>query len=38
MHEKFKIANAEHAWVAIKIAAGGNAPVAKDDDPIYMRK
>jgi hypothetical protein len=38
MHKKFKIANAEHAWAAIKIAAGGNAPVAKDDDPIYMRK
>jgi hypothetical protein len=38
MHEKFKIANAEHAWAAIKIAAGGNAPAAKDDDPIYMRK
>ena len=38
MHERFKVANAEHAWTAIKIAAGGHAPGANDDDPIYLRK
>jgi hypothetical protein len=38
MHEKFKVAGAEHAWAAIRIAADGHAPVTRDDDPIYMRK
>jgi hypothetical protein len=38
MHERFKVSNAENAWAAIKIAAGGNVPVAKDADPIYLRK
>ncbi|WP_076861775.1 hypothetical protein [Bradyrhizobium mercantei] len=38
MHEKFKIADAQNAWAAIKIAAGGNAPVTNDADPIYLRK
>jgi hypothetical protein len=38
MHEKFKVPNAENAWAAIKIAAGGNAPVGAENDPIFLRK
>jgi hypothetical protein len=38
MHEKFKVPNSENAWAAIKIAAGGNVPEPREDDPIYMRK
>jgi len=38
MHEKFKVAGAENAWAAIRIAAGGHAPVTTDPDPVYMRK
>jgi hypothetical protein len=38
MHEKFKVPNAENAWAAIKIAADGNVPEPREDDPIYMRK
>lgn len=38
MHEKFKVPNTENAWAAIKIAAGGNAPVGAENDPIFLRK
>ncbi len=38
MHEKFKVPGAENAWAAIKIAAGGNAPVGNEDDPVFLRK
>jgi len=38
MHQKFKVPNSENAWAAIKIAAGGNVPEPREDDPIHMRK
>lgn len=38
MHERFKVPNTENAWAAIKIAAGGNAPVGNEDDPVFLRK
>jgi hypothetical protein len=38
MHEKFKGPKSENAWAAFKIAAGGNVPEPREDDPIYMRK
>jgi hypothetical protein len=37
MHEKFKVPNAEHAWAAIKIAAGNNVPKPREDDPVHWR-
>jgi hypothetical protein len=37
MHEKFKMPNSQHAWAAIRIAAGNNVPKTRDDDPIYWR-
>jgi hypothetical protein len=30
--------NAEKAWAAIRIAAGGNVPDTRDDDPVFVRK
>ena len=38
MHQKFKVPNSENAWAAIKIAAGGNVPEPREDDPIHIRK
>jgi hypothetical protein len=33
-----KVPNSENAWAAIKIAAGGNVPEPREDDPIHLRK
>jgi hypothetical protein len=38
MRDRFKMPNAENAWAAIRIAAGGSVPDTRDDDPVYVRK
>lgn len=38
MRDRFKMPNAENAWAAIRIAAGGNVPDTRDDDPVLVRK
>ena len=38
MRDRFKMPNAEHAWAAIRIAAGNNVPDTRDDDPVYVRR
>jgi hypothetical protein len=30
--------NSENAWAAIQIAAGGNVPETREDDPVHVRK
>ncbi|MCL2716852.1 MAG: hypothetical protein FWD68_20410 [Alphaproteobacteria bacterium] len=38
IHRRFKVAGAEHAWAAIRIAAGGKEPIASRDDPVFLRR
>jgi len=38
MRDRFKLPNAENAWAAIRIAAGGSVPDTRDDDPVYVRR
>lgn len=38
MAGRFGLEEARTAWFAIEIAAGGNAPRAPEDDPVYVRQ
>jgi len=37
MRDRFRMPNAEHARVAIRIAPGDNVPDTKEDDPVNLR-
>jgi hypothetical protein len=34
--EDYHVKEAETAWLAIKIACGGKAPPARDEDPVHI--
>jgi hypothetical protein len=36
--EDYHVKEAETAWLAIKIACGGRAPAAPDEDPVHIHK